>query len=344
MFDHEKTMPSISSRPRCFASDAGRIVTLGFSAAGVLAIVVGCSGGDRPMEPSDASTAGAPIPLEQFCAEYAAAVCDRTERCGCGAAIVSECRTRLRDECAAQVLDREVQSRLASGVIRYDAAAAGRLVARIRSTTGCGTLAEDLGLTFADIKSVGGVFAGTKGVMERCTEMPSGVLDINECFGGGCILTLSGSVCKGPVTVGSPCDGEENETCVRTDVPVTQPSLSVIQQRLGLFCSPDTNRCQAKSPLGASCTTWQECESSHCSRASGRCEPPLADGQACELGVECASAYCEASAAGSTCRPRHPDGSPCVNALFNECASGVCMMGRCVPGACRYDSWFSARL
>jgi hypothetical protein len=272
---------------------------------------------------------GAPIPLDQFCAEYSTAVCDRMERCSCSSEILLACRTRFRDECAAQMLDPVVQARLRSGVIRYDDAAAGRLVAQIRGLRSCGSLVGELGWTLADRYSVGGVFTGTKGAGESCSPLRGRALPLSECFASPCSddETEGVFVCLGPQTVGSPCSGP---ICIRSDVPLRDPYVN--WRSLLLLCSPTTARCQARVPLGSPCSRSIECDSGYCNTVAGRCEPALADGQACSSSLECASANCDESAAGSTCTPRRPEGSAC--AYHDDCASGVCMMRRCVPGAC----------
>jgi hypothetical protein len=295
------------------------------------AALAGCGDDDRGGGGGGGST---PIPQAMFCDEFVDAMCDRVERCDCGTAASTMCRTSFGAECGGSggFLGPEVQARITAGTVRYDAAAAGRLVAGLRADTGCGNPVTTLGWRFSDVLTFGGVLTGTKAAGEACAasgDNPFG----SECANGVCAEVSEGTNrCIGFAGMGSACGREMPILCANLSAPFTDFEDSSVLLR----CDETTMQCAARLADGAMCSSREDCASQNCD-ASGEtpmCAPKLADGMPCEFDAVCASGYCDYDVDPSVCaaKPNRPLGAACND--DSQCASGTCMGDRCVNETC----------
>lgn len=97
-----------------------------------------------------------------------------------------------------------------------------------------------------------------------------------------------------------------------------------------IFGSRDYRGCaelfQATRTNGETCTYHVDCESGFCQEAEGEgeneCSEPPQAGEPCST-LQCASGtYCDQSGASNVCRPKKPDGEPCLD--DQQCESDHC--------------------
>lgn len=271
-------------------------------------------------------TPSSPLPLDGFCAAFFDALCEPMATCECAPAAVDACRAEQRELCA-RVPSAAMREAVEAGRLRYDGAAAARLVARMREReAGCEGFVDALDWRIRDLFSLGGVFQGTLEAGAPCT--PLGFELIGECALGSCAPSPEGPVCRAAVGEGERCDATHQ--CVDLDAELT---IDRGIDRLALRCvteDPDAEAgtCAPFVAVGGACAGDAACWSGRCEE--GRCvSRPL--GASCLLSRECESGYCRRS--DGTCQP----GARAVGATCEHeaaCATHVCVDGTCQPAAC----------
>ncbi|HJL18227.1 MAG TPA: hypothetical protein RMH99_21365 [Sandaracinaceae bacterium LLY-WYZ-13_1] len=267
-----------------------------------------------------------PVPFEGFCDAFFDALCEPLERCDCPLAATHACRAEARELCAGVPSAAMIRA-VDEGRLRYDGAAAARLVARVGARGDeCAGFIDTLGWRVRDLYSFGGVFEGTVPAGAPCE--PLGFELIGECAFGSCVPGGDGHRCRGAVGVGARCDATHQ--CVDLEARLT-PERGI--DRLTLRCVPDTpaadeGTCAAWVEAGGACDGDGACWSGRCE--AGRCET-AEEGAGCVVSRECASGYCRSSDA--RCRPGDVAvGSPCDS--DRACESQVCVAETCLPAGC----------
>ena len=298
---------------------------------------------------SEAAPPSAPFATPaQFEAAAAEALCAQISRClvSLGDEFVSLSNLLNPTVCArivaADLASPEIAAGLTRGVIRYDAAAGQRCVARLRATCPVG---EDFRL-----RGCGDVYVGSLPVDAACTASaecrPGNWCERTAGCQGACRpMGVLGAPCRGPgapVVCASPTDGWSvcaapdgagaDEVCMhhRPGAPAAEGTPC------GILPGPS-----AHERLATPCASGLVCTAS---RRSGVCRRPDAvdtpcsnDSLSCERGSVCAR-----GAAGNTCQRltvRTRAGEPCGARMLAICdpAALVCSddnVGVCVaPGA-----------
>lgn len=238
-----------SPRPKHFAC----------AIASMLLPLVACSGAspsaeDGGFDPSQIELGD----LERdFCAPWTRILCERAERCGCGAVVpggvldVEGCVRRETADCV-----RTNAPAVAAGAV-LDVRAVRACIAEIERQPECARL---------DIPaSCGALLFLPIAIGDECT-MPFPA----PCAGNDGVC-FPGSACVGRPREGEPCF---DLLCAR-----------------GLFCSDETRRCVALGDEGAPCRQGDECDPSlRCvgDLLSGTCRAPVGEGGACGATAECA--------------------------------------------------------
>ena len=333
---------------------------------GLLALAAACGGGDRDVAaidagfvpydaaprdvmalPIDAGVDGdaAIVPLESsivsFCADLSESTCDAVMRCGCGGPVdVDTCVTSYRSMCELHVFGPDVRRALADGSIRFDGAAAARMIAAIRDPGVCEqrTIAP---WTVRDYYSFGGVLEGTRGAGEDCTRLTDSgwgyvqYFQLDECAAGTC----DAGRCVEFSGVGGVCDA--SHFCADLDLPVEHGwelrSMSLPCERASPTAPSGT--CAARRPAGFPCESGRDCESDSC--PSGTCAPLGDVGDTCTQPRHCATGYC--ASAGTCAAGDLPAGSLCGSGRY-ECASDFCFYSptgssTCAPRLCSASSY-----
>lgn len=310
----------------------------------LLCLVASCGGGERRGASLDAgSTDGGaadgaaadappsdagPLTVDRFCDELADALCDAAEACECPSTEATDCRSAHRAACQGGLLGPDARRAVDEGRMAYDMDAAEQLVAAIRAAgEGCGRPYEELGWTYRDVRTFGGVLRGLRGAGESCMDLP---VIPGECRDGRCANPGSEEGrCVTYVGIGAECDPFHD--CFDLDADVsTVAELS--DGSHGLACVPDsttgTYTCAAQLPAGAGCEEDDDCQSLLCDAET--CMDKLPDGSACEDHRDCVNGFCDAGA----CAPPRADGEPCGPSV--RCASAYCASSTNVctaPGA-----------
>lgn len=212
----------------------------------------------------DTSTGPRPLPLAQFPARLAEALCRALDQCcqagGFASQGVDACSTRARVDYEQQVA---ATSALA---VRYDALAAARCVAAfgafVSSCSYEGRAASDAACR--------AVFKGTLPVAQPCESD-------SECVSAGSEAYCAGSL--GPNAHSCQLARADGESCLLEGCAH------------GSFCDLDTLTCAPQRSSGA-CLQFEACDADSACAPSGLCEPKLAAGQRCQLGLQCTSAIC----------------------------------------------------
>jgi hypothetical protein len=288
--------------------------------------LVGC-GDDDARTPS-----GPPVAIDDFCTEFVDAFCDNIARCDCSPTADADCRADLANTCggANGILGPEARARIDSGKVRYDAASAGAVFARVRATSSCDNSLLSLGWTFSDVLTFGGVFRGTTAAGAACSTTNSPVA--GECANGICQETMSGGICIGLAAAGAPCGMGMPYLCANTTLPFTSLEDSDLLLRCDIPMGATSGVCAARLANGGTCGSELDCASTICDGMV--CAPQRAAGAMCADDSECVSGFCEMTPDGGTCRTRSlaPVGASCTDP--NDCESDECRDGVCVAGIC----------
>jgi hypothetical protein len=283
---------------------------------GIALVLQGCFGArdDAP---------GRPVPSGDFCDAYATAACESLRRCECGHA--PRCES---GGCSQEALD----AAIASGVLRYDAAAAGRVLAAFSSAC-----FEDLPWEQTDLRAAGAV-VGTRPAGTPCDDF-STTLPVHVCAE---ICDLDSEQCVRRLSDGEPCEPGDSPGC---------------EDDGARRCDPSTRTCMALGEDGAPCTGGSQCRSGECV-APGSCGDAPDAPLVCTTDAGCPTGRCVASrcappaAVGEACRQPRNDGTGpaglwpasvlCDTWVSSRCAN-PCVLGWCdaAPGnegVCRADA------
>jgi hypothetical protein len=309
-----------------------------------LAIVITACGDDG--DDGDKPVAGPAAPAD-FCAAYAAAVCEGTGPCDCVDDFEGPCDVKVRASC-----ERGLASRLGGivlGSIAYVPEAATACVEGVRvhaSTCGAPTEAARP-LLCAEI------LRDTAALGESCSQIGLGM----RCALGAGFCHPETRLCTALVADG-PCLGTiacvdthmcEGGTCLpRLDSG--DACVNDARCAAGLVCGEDAV-CGAPGPAGTTCQRSEQCGAGLACIA-GACAAAAPIGAECRLDECGGEAYCEV---GDTrvCQPLGRDGEVC-NFNDTDCEAGLicdymrqplarcapipvigeaCPTGRCVEGA-----------
>jgi hypothetical protein len=268
--------------PTATSSDAGSDPTIDAS----MPIDSGASGDAGE---GDAGAAG-PIALDDFCDELWDWVFDVRAACGCPgtaadlAASVASCEAARLPPVTA-------------GEIAYDAAAAARWIARLRTEPSptCAHPYSVLAVSWRDSLTLGGTFLGTRAPGDPCPFALSNTCPADTVCSRDFTEATETYRCVPYVGLGERCDNDHY--C--GDLDATRISgVSYSEDAFGLWCDGDRDPiggrlvgvCRAAFAASHTCFGGSiQCESGTC--AAGTCDPL---GVACTAHAECAphGAYC----------------------------------------------------
>jgi hypothetical protein len=311
------------------ARGAGRRMRLSLTATSLLAAfaLVGC-GDDDARTPS-----GPPVAVDDFCPEFVDAICDAVVRCDCSPTADADCRADLAETCDGDngFLGATTRARIDSGKVRYDAAAAGAVIAKLRGVSTCDNPLLALRWTFTDVLTFEGVFRGTVAPGGACTTTSTPIG--GECANGICQETMGGGVCIGFAGLGASCGMGMPTLCANLSVPFTSFDNPDFLLRCDIPMGATTGTCAARLANGGTCGSDSECQSDRCDM--NICSQKLANGAMCMGDDECDSGFCQSDATGQTCATRGAGaavGASCTGA--SDCESDECRDGVCVAGVC----------
>jgi hypothetical protein len=287
--------------------------------AGSIAALGGC--GD------DGGGGGGGLALEEFCPELEAASAATAARCGCASS--STCRITEGSALRAQI---------DMGTLRYDPAAAGRFVARVRDAT-CDRTSYEQGATDLDQATMFGTLDGSIDPGGECLSGPPP----SGCRQGLCEATIcigrvgEGEACDDLHDCLQPLDGERAES-LRCAGGTCQP-LAGAGEACGSGDDCLSGRCEGSlcvtgAAVGAPCTMDAECESAHCDFSTERCRPPEPIGGLCTEHIGCESGFCadRLEIGAGRCRAQAADGEACTE--HAACTSETCVGGNCTAAIC----------
>jgi hypothetical protein len=281
-----------------------------------------------------------------FCQHWVEALCDYTERCGCGSDAGAKCRTQYAAACEAGGFFGGLGSAVAAGTVIYDPVAADALLARFRAPEPSCVEEPfvDLRLSSDELYSWAGTFSGTLGLGSACSHPVSYKGGVSDCRSDLACAPKSGggATCVALVGLGEDCDvsGDENlqgssaRICFDHRAPDSDgeyesafDSLSCVPASAG----SSRHICSRELGVGNSCDGGDACESGRCVSSGGgakACAAPLADGATCVASSDCESGSCY----GSVCGAPKADGDPCL--VDADCQSGSCRRGDQSVGIC----------
>ena len=247
------------------------------------------------------------VPFEALHDVFRAVICETLATCGCGATRVADCEARPAWE-GGWATDLglgtpELADAIASGVVHYDAAAAGRVVAMFRAAMATCEVSD--ASLFTRAFAANGVLRGPGSVDAGCRYS-------YECGAGLECRYLGDFV--------SECRPLEVPDCAAAGLCRERPTWGSRLACAGAACDqgvppgvtpPATRRCRWSTRLDGVCA----------------CEPAV--GAPCGTSLTCGSGYC----ASGACAPRtRALGEACTDP--QECAGGVCLDGACAPVLC----------
>lgn len=271
---------------------------------------------------------GTPIPLDQYPAALAQALCPPLSTCCSTVGIALTV-----DKCSTTLLG--LSGNYASANPQnytYDPAAAGTCIANAPDAIGGATCT--MNQTSSADPLCGDVFIGKLAPGAPCTnkiECAHETSDTVSCSQLSTGAGGAGTVCiiERKVTVGQPCYW----TCTQEPGGLRTCSGSgsentPLQGRCftndGLYCGAN-GQCVAQGKLGASCTGSNSCAQGFCEWTTHVCTAPALQGGACDTDQGCAEGlYCSAK----ICTPKLAPGAPCQ--LSSQCLNGTCKTGACV--------------
>lgn len=291
----------------------------------------------------DAAPPGSAGDAAGFCQLWVDSFVAYMERCGCG----SDAASRYREQAVAACTSQGVGwgAAVERGELRYDAAAAAALFARLEASDPLCVKEpfRNLRLDSLEVYSFAGTFRGTRALGERCSFPVGDKGGTSDCSEGVCAADGGGGgVCIALVGVGEACDasGDENllasspRLCHSTRPPdsdgeyeLSFDSLSCVQG----VCAQDLGD-------GLACRLGEVCSSGRCTGTapSRTCQPQAAPGEACSRSDDCLAGACRYDLTPRVCGELLADGLPCGHD-DDACASGHCSAGAnggiCIPPA-----------
>jgi hypothetical protein len=284
--------------------------------------------------PSDSTAA---TDVADFCQRFVQTYCEYTASCGCGAAAADQCRTNLASTCQPGGLFDGLGAAAAAGEIKYDAAAADALLARLNDPEApcVEEPFRNLRLTSDELYSWAGTFTGTKALGDACSLPVNYKGGFSDCAEGACApADATSGTCIALVGLGEACDASGDHNFKATTAHLCfdhRPSDSDGEYESAfdsLSCVPGATGasvCARGLANDQPCNDDEACSSGRCQSTGvqmGVCAELLADGEPCSYGGDCLSGSCPANPSGTVCEPPRADGEPC--SLGAECASGGC--------------------
>ncbi|HEY3494023.1 MAG TPA: hypothetical protein VGK73_05025 [Polyangiaceae bacterium] len=308
---------------------------LGLALMGFLGVLAAACAGD------DAEDGNVPPPASQagsayaFCTEFYRQTCEHLWKCECNELVLESCEYE-QAHCEEHPFFVALEEGLAEGWLRYDDAAADRLLARMKDPDfPCVPQWVALGFDSYAGHTLDGSFLGTLPAGSECGDADAKSLTgVTFCAEGHLCLPAADGVSR---CVAAAAEGE------RCPIVPNEPGSSCYERRpadpdghydsahVDLVCVPDSpgsesGTCQRHAPDGNSCSNQAQCASEFClfeePKAPGVCSPRLANGEACVEYPQCESGRCDVTADPPTCADAAADGREC---LFDEdCESGQC--------------------
>lgn len=247
------------------------------------------------------------VPLEALSGALSTLSCETVATCGCSATKVADCEARAAAGTSwfedLGLGTPELADAIASGVVHYDAAAAGRVVAMFRAAMATCEVSD--ASLFTRAFAAAGVFRGPGAVDSACRSSYQRGAGL-ECRNVGDLAT----VCR-PTELGD---------CAAAGLCANSRGSDA-----RLLCAGST--CDRGVPPGATPPATRRCRWS--TRLDGVCACEPAVGAPCGTSLTCGSGYC----ASGACAPRTLAlGEPCTDP--QECDGGVCLDGACAPLLC----------
>jgi hypothetical protein len=267
------------------------------------------------------------------------------ERCGCGADASTRYREQAAAACAAEGPLGGLAAAVESGELRYDAAAAAALFARLDAPDPPCVKEpfRNLRLDSREVYSFAGVFSGTRALGEPCRFPVSYKGGTNDCREGVCASDDAGAgMCIALVGVGQSCDASGDENLLASSPRLcheTRACDSDGEYELsfdGVSCVEGV--CAQGLADGLACRTDEVCSSGRCTGTSPErtCQLRAAPGEACSTSNDCSAGACRYDLTPRVCGELLADGLPCA---YDDaaCASGRCSDaddgGICIPPA-----------
>jgi hypothetical protein len=262
------------------------------------------------------SASGPAIQIERLLDAVADAFCDSIARC-CPGYDSAGCKAEYK--AGAQPIVEQVRS----GVVKYDAAAAGNCVAALKSClSSC-----SFDVLSSDVASCEQAVQGTVREGGPCSSSaecyePSGTDATCDRSGGSTTGVCTVKVPPPKGTLGTPC----GRTCEKEGAATWcygssgSPGTADCYRNEGLYCDDESGTCAALIPVGTTGCGYdaKACQTGYCQ--SDTCHPFKTAGSECSYGQCDSTTYC--NTAERVCAPRKPDGSACESST--ECASDRC--------------------
>jgi hypothetical protein len=268
-----------------------------------------------------------------FCQLWIDSFATYVEGCGCGAEASSRYREQAASLCAADGVFGGLSAAVELGALRYDAAAASALFARLQADDPLCVEEplRNLGLDSLEVYSLAGTFNGTRALGEACSSPVSFKGGINDCSEGVCAPdTASVGVCIALVEVGEACDASGDESLLASTPRLchdTRPPDSDGEYASAfdaVSCLEGT--CTQVLDDGQPCESDELCNSGRCGGTDPEprtCQPKAAAGEACARSRDCLAGGCRYDLTPSVCGELLADGLAC-SYDDESCASGYC--------------------
>jgi hypothetical protein len=264
-----------------------------------------CGSAEQCLEGVCAAGISAPIDpagdASGFCQLWIDSFAAYMDDCGCGGDASARYREQAADLCALDGPFGGLAAAVELGELRYDAAAATALFARLDAPAPLCVEEpfRNLRLDSLEVYSLAGAFTGTRALGQTCRSPVSYKGGINDCSEGVCASDGAGAgVCIALVGVGQQCDASGDENLL-----ASSPRL-----------------CHATRPSDSDGEYEHSFDAVSCHE--GVCAENLADGLPCRLDELCRSGRCAGDAPNATCQPKAAPGEACSTS--NDCLTGAC--------------------
>lgn len=283
--------------------------------------------------PSLAPPVGTTDDPSGFCQLWVDSFATYMESCGCGSE--ASARYRAANSCADEGFLVAAAAAVELGYLRYDAAAAAALLARLEATDPLCVEEpfRNLRLDSLEVYSLAGTFSGTHALGEACSSPVSFKGGLNDCSEGVCASNgASAGVCIALVEVGQACDASGDENLLASSARLCHDRRAVDSDGEyasafnGVSCVEGV--CEQGLADGAPCSSDEVCDSGRCMGTATEpeprtCQPKAAPGEACSSSRDCLTGACRHDLTTPVCGELLADGLPC-SYDDDSCASGHC--------------------